>query len=114
MKREPGDAPEMLGQLHGDAALVLVNGGLLVRDPDLEAHVGRDVRFHSWKPSMGTVTRDFTFRIVGVQRDWKGRHCWRVLCNDGHDTFGRVAHPSEVEFCGQPDAAAPSGDVVNP
>lgn len=114
MKRGSGNAPPMLDQLHGDAALVLINRGMLVRDQDLEAHVGRDVRFHSWNPSMGTVTRDFTFRIVGVQRDWKGRHCWRVLCNDGHDTFGRVAHPSEVGFCDQPGAAGPAADVVNP
>lgn len=116
MKTDPKAAPAMLDHLHGDAALVLINGGLLVRDPELEAHVGRNVRFHSWVPSMGTQTRDFTFRIVGTQRDWSGRHCWRVLCNDGHDTFGRVAHPSEVVFCddGRTGPADPACEVVNP
>ncbi len=88
----------MLEQLHPDAAVLLVVRGLLVKDEELEAHIGRNVRFEPWRPSMGTQARDYTFRIIGVQLDDAGRHCWRVLCNDGHDTFGRVAHPLEVVF----------------
>lgn len=88
----------MLEQLHPDAALLMVVRGLLIKDEELEAHIGRDVRFEPWNASMGTQTRDHTFRIIGVQLDYAGRHCWRVLCNDGHDTFGRVALPSAVVF----------------
>lgn len=47
---------------------------------------------------MGTIARDHSFKIVGVQRDWQGRHCYRVLCNGYNDTFGRVAHPDEIKF----------------
>ena len=84
--------------LHPDAALLLICNGLLYQEAGMESHVNRDVRYHSWTPSMGTQARDFTFKIIGVQRDWQGRTCWRALCNDGHDQFGRVVHPDEVEF----------------
>lgn len=88
----------MLEKLHPDASIALISGGLLVRNEELEKSIGRDVRFLNWKPSMGTQTRDFTFRIVGVQRDCQMRPCWRVLCNDGNDRFGRAAHPDAVEY----------------
>jgi hypothetical protein len=88
----------MLDSLHPESAMLLINRGLLLRDEALEREIGRVVRFHSWKPDMGTMRRDFTFKIVGVQLDYAGRHCWRVLCNDGFDSFGSVAHPSDFEF----------------
>lgn len=88
----------MLNALHPDACLLLINRGLLCQDENLQKEIGRDVRYLSWTERMGTITRDHTFKIVGVQKDWKGEPCWRVLCNHGTDTFGRVAQPSEVEF----------------
>ena len=88
----------MLNQIHPDAALCLIGRGLLVRDEGLEAYIGRDVRYRHWVESLGTQARDHSFRIVGVQLDWKGKRCWRGLCNDGHDAFGRVIDPDEVEL----------------
>jgi hypothetical protein len=93
---------ELLNSLHPDASKLIVDRGLLCSAPELEMHIDRVVRFKNWKPSMGTQKRDYDFKIIGVQRDWQSRACWRVLCLDGQDTFGCVAHPDEVDLIDQP------------
>jgi len=64
---------------------------------DLAARVGETVRFKDWTPSMGTVTRDCTFRIGSVQRIHDGSWGFRVYAIEIGDTFGRCALPEELE-----------------
>jgi hypothetical protein len=90
----------MYDKLHPDASLALIGGGFMLRDEDMERDIGRTVRY---KPpvdvaSHGTVARDYTFRIVGVQKVFNGTKAYRGLCNDGHDTFGRPLRPEDIEF----------------
>ena len=88
----------MYDKLHPDCVKALILGGLAAHDEELEKHVGKDVRFKDWKPSMGTATRDWSFKIIGVQKIFDGRIAYRVLCNDGQDNFGRPALPDQVCF----------------
>jgi hypothetical protein len=87
----------MLETLHPDAVTALVGGGLLaVHNPAMEANIGKRVRFTGhWTPSEGTLVRDHDFRIVGIQLDYAGRCCYRVVCLGYADSFGRVADPAE-------------------
>lgn len=90
----------MLSKIDAAAAMVIVNAGLLVtRVPEeMAKNVGRVVRYTNWKPNMGTVTRDFTFTIIGVQKDFKGDLVYRVICDGFNDTIGRCAAVDGIEF----------------
>ena len=83
---------------------ILVTRGLTTSTaPDeMSANIGRDVRFKDWQPSLGTLRRDFSFRIVGTQLTWDGKIAYRVTCNGYNDTFGSVARPEDVEFVEDP------------
>lgn len=78
----------------------LATCGLMARDEYLESFIGKVVKYKNWEPSMGTFKRDFNFRIIGVQKNWRGDIIWRgVRIDDVHiDTFGLPIDPSEVEF----------------
>lgn len=94
----------MFNKLHPDAATVLIGRGLLAQDSELEAHIGKCVRFEPWTADLGTIARDYDFEIVGVQRDYRGKPVWRVLCLDGHDNFGRCADPEKVRLVDRAEA----------
>lgn len=88
----------MINKLHPDVRTVLVGRGLLAFDKKMAKNIGRRVIYKNWKPSMGTLARDHTFTIVGIQKDYAGNLCYRVTCNGFKDTFGRCANPKEIEF----------------
>lgn len=88
----------MLSKLHPDAAKVLSLGGFLASDPVLELDIGKQVRFKDWTPDMGTLKRDYTFTIIGVQRIYTGEIAYRVTCDGFDDTFGCPALPGKVNF----------------
>ncbi len=88
-----------LESLHPEALVMLFGRGLLASDAKLEANIGRAVRFaRKWTPKEGTQVRDNDFRIIGVQKDWKGVVCYRIVCDAEGDTFGRVAYPKDWKF----------------
>lgn len=77
--------------------------GLEGYDEELAKHIGRYVKFKNWKPSMGTVTRDNDFQIVGVQRNFRGKMIWRGVIRDcapdnWAGQFGTPIDPDDVEF----------------
>ncbi len=87
----------MLDKLHDDAVTILIARDLLTSHPEMEKNIGKEARFiPRWKKSHGTNLRDYPVRrIIGVQLDWKGNPCYRVLNEALGDTFGMVADPSE-------------------
>jgi hypothetical protein len=91
---------QMILRSHPDAQRALVGMGLTLADAELEKNIGRRVRFINWEPKMGTLTRDFSFTIIGVQRTIYGEKAYRVTCDGYADSFGRPARPSEIEFLG--------------
>jgi hypothetical protein len=94
-------APQTIQEIHPDALKVLTLGGLLAnreQNEQFRKYIGRDVRFTNWKPSDGTLKRDHTFRIIGIQKIFSGELAFRVLCNGFQDTFGCVAQFDKVEF----------------
>ena len=70
--------------------------GLVTTDDAMEAHIGKRIVYANWEPMMGTVTRDHTFTIIGVQLTHTGEKAYRVVCNGFDDTFGRVARPADI------------------
>lgn len=88
----------ILNNCHIDAIKALSGSGLFVEDSEMEKNIGCIIKYINWEPSMGTIARDYNFTVIGVQKNWRGEIVYRVLCNDGHDTFGRCAHIDEIEF----------------
>ena len=74
--------------------------GLSAYDIEMEKNIGRQIRFQydSNQSRFGTIHRDYTFTIVGVQKDYKGDLCYRVTCDGFEDRFGSVASIGEFDF----------------
>jgi len=89
---------KMLKTLHPDAVKALVGGNMIVDNSPLEADIGKVVKFKNWNKNMGTLKRDHTYTIIGVQKIYDGRISYRATCNGIDDTFGCPALPDEVEF----------------
>lgn len=83
--------------VHPDVLRAIALRGLSASDARMEALVGFRVRFVKLA-GRGTVHRDHEFRIVGVQKDYAGRLCYRVVCDAIGDTFGYCAAPDELAF----------------
>lgn len=73
----------------------------------LESNIGRTVRYAlpkgraekaAFVRQHGTVARDSRFQIVGTQKDYAGRLCYRAKAIDFADSFGRCIAPEIVEF----------------
>ena len=88
----------IIAKSHPDAIAGLLERGLMAEDAEMEKDIGRVVKFINWNPSMGTVARDYTFTIIGVQKIHDGRLAYRVQCNGFDDTFGRPALRDEIKF----------------
>lgn len=93
----------MLAKIHPTAANILANRGLIASDAEMEKNIGRHVRFTGpWnakrKRELGLKAYYFSFTVVGVQRNYKGDLCYRVLCDGYADTFGCCASADEIRF----------------
>lgn len=88
----------IISKSHPDAITILAFRGLVCEDAEMEKNIGRQIKYINWTPSMGTLARDNTFTIIGVQKNYKGEKCYRVMCDGYNDTFGRVAKPDSFEF----------------
>lgn len=73
----------------------------------LEVNIGRTVRYvlpkdrakkAAFLRQHGTVARDSRFTIIGTQKDYAGRLCYRAQGIDFPDSFGRGIAPELVEF----------------
>lgn len=69
---------------------------------EMVRNVGRIVRFKEWEPTDGTLRRDFSFTIRGLQLNYRGKVCYRVYSNGYNDVFGSVGDPDEIEFVDDP------------
>lgn len=81
-----------------EAMGVVGQAGLTAQDAEMERNIGREIAFTNWKPRMGTARRDYTFTIVGIQKDFEGKLAYRVVCNGYNDTFGSVAQVNAFKF----------------
>jgi hypothetical protein len=91
----------MIASLHPDAARVLVGRGLLATNRAMERNIGRHVRFIVTKENkrqLGTDACTKLYKIIGVQKDHEGSLCYRVVCVEYNDTFGRPAAPDEIRL----------------
>ena len=78
-------------QTHPEMNALRCPGGLFDVEPGpLDLEVGKRCRFV--RPTCPAEKE--TFRIVAVQKNWRGEFCFRVQSRA--DSFGRVARPSDV------------------
>lgn len=88
----------IINKSHPDAVKALALGGLFAENQKMEVNIGRVVKFTNWVKSMGTLKRDYTYTIIGVQKTYNGTLAYRVFCNGFTDTFGSVAEVAEIQF----------------
>lgn len=92
----------MLDNLHKDAASILVGRGLITEDAALEKDIGRLVRYRRGLKDTRAPAQKNTFKIIGVQLDYFGQKCYRVVDTTYDDTFGRVMQVKDAVFIGHP------------
>lgn len=83
-----------------DPMEIVSSVGLVAHDIEMEKNIGRQIRFN-YDPAdsrFGTIHRDYTFTIVGVQKNYRGELCYRVSCDGFEDRFGSVASIGEFGF----------------
>jgi len=93
----------MINNLHPDLSVFNKPGGMFDTGiVELHQHVLRLVQYKDQSETSqrkhGTIIVGETFRIVGVQKDWKGSLCFRVVATSWNDTFGRCVNPFELKF----------------
>lgn len=70
-----------------------VPGGIFDVEPcEMDLKIG--MRGLLISPKFPAETKPFT--VVGVQLDWSGKKCWRVVHDDDAHKFGRVLSPDSL------------------
>jgi|21_taG_2_1085346.scaffolds.fasta_scaffold193276_2 hypothetical protein len=70
----------------------------------LSKFLGQKVRFKKslltkdFVQSNGTLCKTEIYKVLMVQKDWKGEDCLRGFCTSYNDNFGRVLSPNEIEI----------------
>ena len=88
----------MLDKINGELVSILIQKDLLGYFPEMEKNVGKQIRLKKelWNIKHGTLKRDYSFTIIGVQLDQQGTPIYRAFCNGFDDTFGSLFHPNEI------------------
>lgn len=80
---------------HRDLQPLICEGGIFDVEPcEMDLNVGRRGRFVA--PTCEDEEQEF--EIVGIQKNYRGEVCYRVITDGDVSRFGRVAHPSTIKL----------------